>query len=138
MSVKLTDDGAERLALAIVRRAYEDYYTSCAFPHKLPKRPKIVHMVNGKFKKELATDHEYHEWLVAKFRRMQNRRDEVEYFLWSQWYDTLVDMEPDGKTERINKIIEELVYRRKNGIGLFENGETEEEEEDGYSSVDSW
>lgn len=129
MGIELTDDGAERLAVAIIRRAYEDYYISCAFPKKLPKRPYIVHYSGGKSKREKATDHEYHEWLVAKLRRMQNKRDEVEFFFWSTWYDTLVDMEPDGKTARINKILNELEYRRKNGLGMFGNGETEEDEE---------
>lgn len=127
---ELTQDGAERLALAIIRRACEDYYTTCTLPKKLPKRPKIGHVVKGKMQKSLATDHEYHLWLVEKLHRMQRRRDEVESFFWSEWYDTLVDMEPDGKTARLNKLFEELEYRRKNGIRMFgTNEETEDEEE---------
>ena len=129
MAVDLTDDGAKRLALAIIRRAYEDYYTSCVMPPRLPKRPTIQRLVKGRIVKSVATDHEYHEWLVERLRKMQNKRDEVEFFFWSTWYDTLVDMEPDGKTARINKILNELEYRRKNGLGMFGNGETEEEEE---------
>lgn len=129
MAVDLTEDGAKRLALAIIRRAYEDYYTSCVMPPRLPKRPTIQRLVKGRIVKSIATDHEYHEWLVERLRKMQNKRDEVEFFLWSTWYDTLVDMDPDGKTARINKILNELEYRRKNGLGMFGNGETEEEEE---------
>ena len=129
MAVDLTDDGAKRLALAIIRRAYEDYYTSCVMPPRLPKRPTIQRLVKGRIVKSVATDHEYHEWLVERLRKMQNKRDEVEFFFWSTWYDTLVDMEPDGKTARINKILNELEYRRKNGLGMFGNGETEEDEE---------
>lgn len=129
MAVDLTDDGAKRLALAIIRRAYEDYYTSCVMPPRLPKRPTIQRLVKGRIVKSVATDHEYHEWLVERLRKMQNKRDEVEFFLWSTWYDTLVDMDPDGKTARINKILNELEYRRKNGLGMFGNGETEEDEE---------
>ena len=129
MAVNLTDDGVKRLALAIIRRAYEDYYTSCVMPPRLPKRPTIQRLVKGRIVKSIATDHEYHEWLVERLRKMQNKRDEVEFFFWSTWYDTLVDMEPDGKTARINKILNELEYRRKNGLGMFGNGETEEEEE---------
>lgn len=127
--IEITKDGAERLAYAIIRRAYEDYYISCVFPRKLPKRPKIVHVVNGKPQKELATDHEYHEWLVDRLHRMQERRDEVEFFLWSAWYDTLVNMSTDGKTERINRILNELQYRRKNGLGMFGDNEGTEDEE---------
>lgn len=129
MAVNLTDDGVKRLALAIIRRAYEDYYTSCVMPPRLPKRPTIQRLVKGRIVKSVATDHEYHEWLVERLRKMQNKRDEVEFFFWSTWYDTLVDMEPDGKTARINKILNELEYRRKNGLGMFGNGETEEDEE---------
>ena len=129
MAVDLTEDGVKRLALAIIRRAYEDYYTSCAMPPRLPKRPTIQRLVKGRIVKSIATDHEYHEWLVERLRKMQNKRDEVEFFFWSTWYDTLVDMEPDGKTARINKILNELEYRRKNGLGMFGNGETEEDEE---------
>lgn len=129
MAVDLTEDGVKRLALAIIRRAYEDYYTSCVMPPRLPKRPTIQRLVKGRIVKSIATDHEYHEWLVERLRKMQNKRDEVEFFFWSTWYDTLVDMEPDGKTARINKILNELEYRRKNGLGMFGNGETEEDEE---------
>lgn len=129
MAVDLTEDGVKRLALAIIRRAYEDYYTSCVMPPRLPKRPTIQRLVKGRIVKSIATDHEYHEWLVERLRKMQNKRDEVEFFFWSTWYDTLVDMDPDGKTARINKILNELEYRRKNGLGMFGNGETEEDEE---------
>ena len=130
MREPITNDGAERLACAIVRRAYEDYYTSCVLPPRLPKRPRVIHIVKGQPTKELATDHEYHLWLVDRVKRMQNRRDEVEFFLWSSWYDTLVNVESDGKTERINKILNELEYRRKNGLGMFgDNKETEEDDE---------
>lgn len=129
MAVDLTEDGVKRLALAIIRRAYEDYYISCVMPPRLPKRPTIQRLVKGRIVKSIATDHEYHEWLVERLRKMQNKRDEVEFFLWSTWYDTLVDMDPDGKTARINKILNELEYRRKNGLGMFGNGETEEDEE---------
>lgn len=136
MSTMIDDAGYHRLAYAIVRRAYEDYYLSI-MPRKLPRRPKITRVVKGKTVKEIMNDHEYHEWLVDRLRKMQARRDAVEYFLWSPWYDELVGMEPDGKTERVNKILSELEYRRKNGLGMFGDEETEEFE-NGDSGADTW
>ena len=120
MAASLADVGAKRLAYAIVRRAYEDYYNSF-FSNKLPRRPKIAHVVNGKTIRELATDHEYHEWLVDWLTQARKRRKEVERFVWSSWYDELVDMETDGKEKRVNFILQELKFRRRNGIGMFAN-----------------
>ena len=129
MGKLLTRDGAERLAYAIVRRAYEDYYISCVMPKKLPNRPKVLHIVKGKKTKEIATDHEYHVWLVGRLKSRQWMRDDAERFIWSKWYDTLVNLDPDGKTERVNRILNELEYRRKNGLPMFGDGtETEDEE----------
>ena len=125
MTLKKMDDyGAQNLCYYILRRAYEDYYSCCQLPKKLPKRQHVSEKRQKTFKKRagrrLMTDHEYHLFVMRLERYRRAKKEELLGFFHSRWYATLIELDKDAAREEADRIISMIEWKRKNGVTLFD------------------
>lgn len=123
------DDCWTRLATAIIRQAYSDYYKDCIPYSQIKCNPKG----RGRWSK---TENEPSYWRTQRETDRELRKQEEIAFFHSDWFATLSTMRD---LTIIKDILNKIEEKRENGYPLFDRTDMDEEEKEiyyGYSSSD--
>lgn len=128
------DDGWSRLAAAVLRQAFADYYKDCIPLSRVPKRP--LRRTRGRMDKHINDCPEYQRRGMEKDREIR-RQAELDFFH-SDWY-LILSTQTDF--ELVDKVLRKIEEKREMGLPLYEQSfdlmdEDEKESNYGDSSID--